>query len=71
MKLCDKCGKNPAREGESVKLTKRGKKARAIILISLALYAVVQVSANLWYVEGSGYCWGNVDKCYQLEGEGK
>ena len=50
-----------------MKLTRRGKSVRAVILISLALYVVVQVSANLWYVEGEGYCWGSVDKCYQLE----
>lgn len=50
-----------------MKLTRRGKRVRAVILISLALYVVVQVSANLWYVEGRGYCWGNVNKCYQLE----
>jgi hypothetical protein len=57
-------------EGERVKLTKRGKRVRAVILISLALYVIVQVSANLWYVEGSGYCWGSVEKCYEIEGEG-
>ena len=51
-------------------LTRRGKRVRAVILISLALYVIVQVSANLWYVEGSGYCWGNVEKCYPIEGEG-
>ena len=54
-----------------MKLTKKGKRARAIVLILIALYAVVQVSANLWYVEGSGYCWGSVEKCYKIEGEGK
>ena len=61
----------PLGGGESVKLTKRGKRVRAVILISFALYAVIQVSANLWYVEGDGYCWGSVDKCYKIEGEGK
>jgi hypothetical protein len=53
-----------------MKLTKRGKRARAIVLILFALYATIQVSANLWYVEGSGYCWGSVEKCYKIEGEG-
>ena len=50
-----------------MKLTRRGKRARAVILISLALYVIVQVSANLWYVEGRGYCWGSYDKCYPIE----
>ena len=52
-----------------MKLTRRGKRVRAVILISLALYAVIQVTANLWYT-GNGYCWGSYEKCYQLEGEG-
>jgi hypothetical protein len=54
-----------------MKLTRRGRRVRAVILILFALYTLGKVSANLWYVEGSGYCWGNVEKCYQLEGEGK
>jgi len=53
-----------------VKLTRRGKRVRAVILILFALYATVQVTANLWYVEGSGYCWGSYEKCYPIEGEG-
>lgn len=54
-----------------MKLTKRGKRARAIVLILIALYATIQVTANLWYVEGSGYCWGSYEKCYPIEREGK
>lgn len=50
-----------------MKLTRKGKRVRAVILISLTLYAIIQVSANLWYVSGSGYCWGSYEKCYQLE----
>jgi hypothetical protein len=49
-----------------VKLTKRGKRARAIVLILIALYATIQVSANLWFTE-SGYCWGDYVKCYPIE----
>ena len=54
-----------------MKLTRRGKRVRAVVLISLVLYATIQVSSNLWYVEGDGYCWGSYEKCYPMEGEGK
>jgi hypothetical protein len=54
-----------------MKLTRRGRRVRAIVLILLALYATIQVSANLWYVDGRGYCWGSYEKCYPMEGEGK
>ena len=53
-----------------MKLTKRGKRVRAIVLILLALYATIQVSANLWYMGESGYCWGSYEKCL-LEGDNK
>ena len=53
-----------------MKLTKRGKRVRAIVLLLLALFIVSQVSANLWYMGESGYCWGSYEKCL-LEGEGK
>lgn len=53
-----------------MKLTKRGKRVRAIVLILIALYATIQVSANLWYMGESGYCWGSFEKCLTEE-EGK
>lgn len=52
-----------------MKLTRRGRRARAVVLILLALYATIQVSANLWWTD-SGYCWGSYEKCYLMEGEG-
>ena len=55
-----------------MKLTARGKRVRAVVLLLLALFIVSQVSANLWYVgEGEGYCWGSYEKCYQVKGESK
>lgn len=52
-----------------MKLTRRGKRVRAIVLILIALYATIQVSANLWYTQ-KGYCWGSFEKCL-IEEEGK
>lgn len=64
------CRGNPRNDERLMKLTKRGKRVRAVVLISLALYATIQVSANLWWTD-SGYCWGSYEKCYPMEGEGK
>ena len=51
----------------SVRLTKRGKRARAIaILIGVAL--AYMLGTSIHYTE-KGYCWGSFVKCY--EGEGK
>ena len=52
-----------------MKLTRRGKRVRAVILIALALWLTTKVAANLWWIDG--YCWGSYEKCYQLEGEEK
>ena len=52
-----------------MKLTRRGRLVVALVIVA-AFYLIVKVSANLWYVEGDGYCWGSYEKCYQLE-EGK
>lgn len=56
-------------------ITKRGKKVRAagiFLLASLVLWAIWQVSANLWYIGENGgwlgYCWGSMDECLR-EGE--
>jgi hypothetical protein len=53
-----------------VKLTRRGRIAVALLIIAV-FYLIVKVSANLWYVEGNGYCWGSVNECYTIEGENK
>lgn len=52
-----------------MKLTRRGRVVVALIIIS-AFYLIVKVASSLWYVEGDGYCWGSVNKCYKIEGEG-
>ena len=52
-----------------MKLTARGKRVRAAVLLLLALFIVSQVSANLWW-DGDGYCWGSFEKCLTEE-EGK
>lgn len=44
-----------------MKLTTRGKIVVAI-LISLAIFAIGEISANLWW-NGSGFCWGSATKC--------
>ncbi len=52
-----------------MKLTKRGKRVRAIaILLGVALSYILGTSIH--YTE-KGYCWGSFVKCYALEGEGK
>ena len=53
----------------SVKLTKRGKRARAIaILIGVAL--AYMLATHIHYT-GAEYCLGTFEKCYLGEGEGK
>jgi hypothetical protein len=53
-------------------LTPRGWLVLVIIPSFFLLWAVWQVSANLWYVGEGGdflnYCWGTMTECY---GEGK
>ena len=51
-----------------MRLTKRGKRVRAVVLLLLALFIVSQVSANLWYT-GKEYCWGSYEKCLLEEGK--
>lgn len=51
----------------SVRLTKRGKRARAIaILIGFVL--AYMLGTSIHYTE-EGYCWGSFVKCYEGEGE--
>lgn len=44
-----------------MKLTRRGKVV-ATVGILLVVWAVWQVSGNLWWV-GDGYCWGSMAEC--------
>jgi hypothetical protein len=39
--------------------------ALAVVLATVAVWALVQVSTNLWWVGGTeGYCWGDMIECY-------
>ena len=51
----------------SMRLTRRGKRVVAAILIIVAAITIVNISTHLWW-DGAGYCWGNVDECLR---EGK
>jgi hypothetical protein len=53
----------------SVKLTKRGKRVRALV-IALGLVAIYLLSIKVHYT-GAGYCLGTFEKCYALEREGE
>ena len=53
-------------------ITRRGKRVRALALLlafSFGLWAMWQVSCNLWYVGDSGnwlgYCWGTMTECFK------
>ena len=58
------------REGDPMKLTRRGKIVRAVILIAVALYLTTKVASSLWWTD-SGYCWGEYETCYKIEGATK
>ena len=45
----------------AMKLTKRGKQVRAVLIL-IALWAIWQVSTNLWWTD-NGYCWGIIVEC--------
>ena len=47
--------------GLIMKLTKRGKRVRAVLIL-IGLWAIWQVSMNLWWIE-TGYCWGTAIEC--------
>jgi hypothetical protein len=44
-----------------MKLTKRGKRVRAIAIL-LGLIAIYYIVNNIWWT-GTGYCWGNINEC--------
>ena len=48
-------------KGDQMRLTKRGKRVRAVFIL-VAIVATWQVSMNLWWV-GDGYCWGTMTEC--------
>jgi hypothetical protein len=45
-----------------MRLTKRGKRVRAVAILLGAL-AIWQISGNLWWV-GDHYCWGSMTECH-------
>ena len=52
-----------------MKLTKRGKRVRAVAII-LGILFILWVVSNLWWV-GNGYCWGSIIECNFPELGGK
>jgi hypothetical protein len=50
-----------------MRLTKRGRIVLIYIPAALALTALLMwIAANVWYVEGEGYCIGSMTKCFKL-----
>jgi hypothetical protein len=45
-----------------MKLTKRGKRVRAVAII-LGIVFIYWIISNLWWV-GDGYCWGSIIECH-------
>jgi hypothetical protein len=45
-----------------MKLTKRGKRVRAVLILA-ATVAILYTSSHLWWV-GDHYCWGDMVECY-------
>jgi hypothetical protein len=48
--------------GLIMKLTKRGKRVRAVLVL-IGLWAIWQISGHVWWVEDH-YCWGEMVECY-------
>lgn len=46
----------------SVKLTKRGKRVRAVAIL-LGIVVLYHVSTNIHYTQ-NGYCWGSFVECF-------
>lgn len=53
-------------KGDTMKLTKRGRRVRAILILA-AIVAVYYVTLNVWWVDDH-YCWGSMTECF-LEGK--
>lgn len=45
-----------------MKLTKRGKRVRAVFIVG-AVVVVWYVSGHVWWV-GDHYCWGTMTECF-------
>jgi hypothetical protein len=50
-----------------MKLTKRGKRVRAVAIL-LGFVAVYYITSHIWWVEDH-YCWGTMIECYFGEGK--
>lgn len=51
-----------------MKLTKRGERLYAALLIGaalLALYGIYELVGHIWYIQGKGYCWGTMLECME------
>lgn len=46
-----------------MKLTKRGKRVRAVAIL-FGIIAIYYILNHIWWV-GNGYCWGSMVKCYE------
>jgi fatty acid desaturase len=38
--------------------------AIALVLAVLALIGLYELVGHIWWVEGSGYCWGTMEECF-------
>ena len=47
-----------------MKLNKRGKRARALLILAGVVLLVWLVSSRVWYVPEVGYCFGTMANCY-------
>jgi hypothetical protein len=52
-------------ETNTMKLTKRGKRVRAVLILA-GIIALYYVSTHLWWT-GTGYCWGTITECFMGE----
>jgi hypothetical protein len=41
--------------------------AVALVLAVVALVGLYQLVSHIWWVEGQGYCWGTLEKCFPRE----
>jgi hypothetical protein len=45
-----------------MRLTKRGKRVRAILILAAGV-AIYYVTGHIWWV-GDSYCWGTMTECF-------
>ena len=48
-------------EANTMKLTKRGKRVRALLILA-GIIALYYVSTHVWWT-GTSYCWGDLLEC--------